>query len=230
MFGSIKVAIARTRAWSLRASILGLLAVVASPATTTASPAISYGNIDGVNRGTDACDPDAVFEKLKAEKFLVAPVDLRVRGIAVRVPYKVEENQKVGTHGFTRRVGNQRKFHAGTDLLGDEGEDIVAVVTGKVIATGSSETLGNYAILRTDVVIPPALPCAVDFVYAHMKSTANKGDVLAGAPIGKVGRTGNLEASIPTHLHIEVWVAPYAGGLEERIRLTRDIMALFRPY
>lgn len=230
MFKSMEVTTKWARVRSITALLFGLTSAAALPAAATASPVVSYGNIDGVNRGTDACNPDAVFEKLKAEKLLVAPLDLRVRGIAIRVPYKVEENQKVGTHGFTRRVGNERKFHAGTDLLGDEGEEIVAVVKGKVIAAGSSATLGNYAILRTDVVIPPALPCAVDFVYAHMKSTANTGDVLAGAPIGKVGRTGNLEASIPTHLHIEVWVAPYAGGLDERIRLTRDIMVLFRPY
>ena len=195
---------------------------------TFSSPQIDYGNVDGVNQGTDACNPDEVFAKMKQEKFLIPPVDLNVRGIAVRVPFKAKENREVGTHGFTRNDGT--KFHAGTDLIGDEGESVVAVTGGKVIAAGFSPTLGNYAILRTDVVIPPALPCAVDFVYAHLKSLAKTGEVVGGSKIGEMGRTGNLESNIPTHLHIEIWAGAYAPGLKARKMLTRDIIVLFRLF
>lgn len=192
------------------------------------SPQIEYGNVDGINEGTDACDPDEVFAKMKKEKLLIPPVDLNVRGIAVRVPYKAEENREVGTHGFTRNDG--AKFHAGTDLLGDEGESVLAVTSGRIIAAGLSQTLGNYAILRTDVVVPPALPCAIDVVYAHLQSPAKTGEVFAGTEIGKMGRTGNVESNIPTHLHIEIWVSGYSPGLEARKKFTRDIIVLFRPF
>jgi murein DD-endopeptidase MepM/ murein hydrolase activator NlpD len=194
-----------------------------------ASPNIDYGNIDGINEGTDACDPNDVYGKVKQEKLLIAPVDLRVRGIAVRVPYRAEDNRNIGTHGMTRNNGT--KFHAGTDLIGDEGESVAAVSSGTILAVGFQDHLGNYIILRSDVVIPPALPCAVDFVYAHLRSidvVAGK-KVNAGSKIATMGRTGNLSAETPTHLHIEFWAAPYTLGLDARKKHTRDMMELFNP-
>lgn len=195
-----------------------------------ASPQIEYGNVKGINRGTDACNPDDVFAKMKQEPFLIPPVDLNVRGIAVRIPYKAEENREVGTHGFTRNGGN--KFHAGTDLIGEEGESVVAVTKGKIIAASTSGKLGKFVILRTDVAVPPALPCAVDILYAHLQTHSVKEgeNVDAGSEIGKMGRTGNVDKNIPTHLHIEIWAAPYASGLEARKKFTRDIIILFRPF
>ena len=199
-----------------------------------ASPRIDYGNINGVNVGTDACKPDDVYKGLKQAHPWGTPVNLAVRGVTSRVPWRVEDNKEVGTHGYTRvEAGGTPKFHAGTDLLGDVGEPVLAVASGKVIAVGSApSSIGNYVILRTSFIVPPALPCAVDVVYAHLQiaSVTQNQEVSEGTEIGKMGRTGNLGDSIPTHLHIELWVAPYLPGLDARKQRTRNIMGgVFRP-
>src|SRR5262249_8851410 len=102
-----------------------------------------------------------------------------------------------------------------------------------VVAAGSAPaSIGNYVILRTSFIVPPALPCAVDVVYAHLQSAsvAQNQEVSEGTEIGKMGRTGNVSDGIPTHLHIELWVAPYLPGLDARKDRTRDIMGgVFRP-
>jgi murein DD-endopeptidase MepM/ murein hydrolase activator NlpD len=198
-----------------------------------ASPRIDYGYINGVNVGTDACRPDDVYNGLKQAHTWGTPVNLAVRGVTSRVPWRVEDNKEVGTFGYTRvEAGGTRRFHAGTDLLGDVGEPVLAVASGKIVAAGSSASIGNYVILRTSFIVPPALPCAVDVVYAHLQSasvTQNQ-EVSEGTEIGKMGRTGNLSDDIPTHLHIELWVAPYLPGLDARKQRTRDIMGgVFRP-
>ena len=210
-----------------------LVASLAGATSAVSSPRIEYGNIPGISAGTDACRPDDVYNGLKQARPWGAPVNLAVRGITSRIPWRVEDNREVGTHGFTRVEAGAPKFHAGTDLLGEIGESVRAVVSGKVLVARSepeSDTIGKYVILRASFIVPPALPCAVDILYAHLQSvsvTANQ-QVNEGAEIGKIGRTGNLNSSIPTHLHIELWTAPYRGGLLERIRLTRDIMEVFR--
>jgi murein DD-endopeptidase MepM/ murein hydrolase activator NlpD len=189
----------------------------------------------GINAGTDACKPDDVYKVLTDTPSWTPPLDMAVRGLTSRVPWRVEENKAVGTHGYTRNDPPRgRKFHAGTDLLADAGEQVKAVTSGKVIAAVASASLGalgNYVILRTSVIVPPALPCAVDIVYAHLQSVSVTGNqqVTAGAVLGKAGRSGNLDSSIPTHLHIELWASPYKRGAEARVQLTRDIMKVFPP-
>jgi murein DD-endopeptidase MepM/ murein hydrolase activator NlpD len=198
-----------------------------------ASPEIEYGNVDGINAGTDACRPDDVYDVLKRDRSWIPPLDLAVRGLTSRVPWRVEENRAVGTHGWTRSDPPRgQRFHAGTDLLADAGETVRAVTSGKIVAVASgSATLGTHVILRASAIVPPALPCAVDIVYAHLQSVSVARDqqIGSGAEIGKAGRTGNLAANIPTHLHIELWAAQYGAGAEARIRLTRDIMGIIRP-
>ncbi|GLR98619.1 MULTISPECIES: M23 family metallopeptidase [Bradyrhizobium] len=166
-----------------------------------ASPRINYGNINGVNAGTDACRPEDVYNGLKQAHFWAAPVNLQLRGVMSRVPWRVEDNREVGTYGYTRIAPDgTRKFHAGTDLLGDVGESVRAVAAGKIVATGSQpDSIGNYVILRSSFIVPPALPCAVDVVYAHLQRamvTQNL-EVSEGTEIGKMGRSGNL---VPTFL------------------------------
>ena len=196
-------------------------------APSFASPQIEYGNLGAIVNNGDQCDPDSVYSALQSQIGIVPPVDLVVRGIGARIPFKVEENREVGTHGFTRDGGG--KFHGGTDLVSDIGEAVLAVADGEIVAAVNSQgKFGNYIILRSSVIVPPALPCAVDIVYAHLSAIEiTSGQVLSGQTIGRVGRSGNLGDGIPTHLHIELWTTPYAGGLQNRILFTRDIMTLF---
>ena len=202
-----------------------------------ATPLVQYGNLDADVAASDACDVDRAYETMKQMGPLswTAPVDLRVRGIDVRIPYRGEANALVGTYGLTRKGSDGKaRFHAGTDLLADEGESVRAVADGEIVAvvTGSS-AFGTYVVLRVPVIVPPALPCAVDFYYAHLnKASVAKGDrVKAGEDLGTAGRTGyGGDASIPTHLHIEMWLGPYDRSLNVRQQRTRDIVSLFNWY
>ena len=212
--------------------VLAFALAVYGPARAT--PRVQYGNLDADIEGSDACDVDRAYETMKQMGPLswTAPVDLRVRGIDVRIPYRGEANALVGTYGLTRKGsdGNAR-YHAGTDLLADEGESVRAVADGEIVAvvTGSS-AFGTYVVLRIPVIVPPALPCAVDFYYAHLNEAAvAKGDrVKAGEVLGNAGRTGyGGDGSIPTHLHIEMWLGPYDRSLDVRKQRTRDIVPLF---
>lgn len=193
------------------------------------SPEIEYGNLQPLPPETSICPPDDVYEVIRAT-FLVPPVDLQVRGIAQRIPYRAEANPLVGSHGETRTNPNgTTRFHAGTDLLGERGETVRSIVSGEIVANGTSSQLGNFVILRGSAIVPPALPCAFDVLYAHLDTVGvSSGDkVEQGAALGAIGRTGNLSAGIPTHLHIELWVGPYQAGIDKRREFTRDIMKLF---
>jgi len=173
----------------------------------------------------EICQPDDVMNALK-ERFLVAPVDLEVRGLANRIPLRLDD---VGSHGETRLgADGQPRFHAGTDLLADENEPVFAVADGLVVAEGSSDILGNYVILRVLVAVPPLKACVNDFLYAHLSETAGLSgkEVTAGTTLGKVGRTGNV-AGTPAHLHIEYWTRTYLSGAQNRKDWTRDLMKLF---
>lgn len=209
-----------------RAVVAGLMVCIyCTP--LLASPRIEYGNLDANANAGNLCDPDLVYAALQYQIGYIPPVDLVVRGISARIPFKVEERREVGTHGFTRNGGG--KFHGGTDLIGDIGEEVLAIIDGEIVAAVNSQgKFGNYIILRTSVIVPPALPCAVDIVYAHLSVIdVSSGVVVPGQPIGRVGRSGISDDSIPTHLHIELWAAAYAQGLQNRILRTRDIMPLF---
>jgi len=193
------------------------------------SPEIEYGNLQPLPPGTSICPPDDVYEVIRAT-FLVPPVDLQVRGITQRIPYRAEANPLVGSHGETRTgTDGTTRFHAGTDLLGERGETVRSIVPGEIAATGTSPHLGNFVILRGSAIVPPALPCAFDVLYAHLDSIGvSSGDnVEQGAALGTIGRTGNLSPGIPTHLHIELWAGPYQAGLDKRREFTRDIMKLY---
>lgn len=173
----------------------------------------------------EICQPDDTMNALK-QRFLVAPVDLNVRGLAERVPLNLDD---VGTHGETRVDKNGNPvFHAGTDLLAEVGEPVLAVADGLVVAEGNSSALGKYVILRVLVAVPPLKACVNDFVYAHLSETAglNGKEVTAGTELGKVGQTGNAGGT-PPHLHIEYWTRSYLAGAENRKKWTRNLMDLF---
>lgn len=199
-----------------------------------ATPAIQYGNINVDIEGFDACAIERAYEAMRQMGPLswTAPVDLRVRGIDLRIPYRAEPNSLVGTYGLTRKdPDGGARFHAGTDFIADKGESVRAVASGVIVSVVSgSPAFGTYVVLRVPVIVPPALPCAVDFYYAHLSQVSViKGEqVDAGDVLGAVGRTGyDSDASIPTHLHIEMWLGPYDRSPTVRQQRTRDIVPLF---
>jgi len=94
------------------------------------------------------------------------------------------------------RVLNGRKeFHAGIDIGGPTGTNIVAAESGRVSYTGYMRGYGNVIILSHER--------GYSTVYGHnLVNLVKKGQyVKKGSIIGKVGRTGNASGS---HLHFEI--------------------------
>jgi len=94
------------------------------------------------------------------------------------------------------RVLNGRKeFHAGIDIGGPTGTNIVAAESGRVSYAGYMRGYGNIIILSHDR--------GYSTVYGHNSvNLVKKGQyVKRGSIIGKVGRTGNASGS---HLHFEI--------------------------
>ncbi|MGZ4278942.1 MAG: M23 family metallopeptidase [Solirubrobacteraceae bacterium] len=114
-----------------------------------------------------------------------------------------------GPHTYGQGFGVQRTGHTheGQDVMADCGLPLVATQAGTVKFAGSQALAGNYVVLS-------AADGSADYVYMHLRDPAlvKKGDpVVAGQPIGFVGRTGDATAC---HLHFEMWPAPgwYTGG------------------
>jgi len=100
------------------------------------------------------------------------------------------------TSPYGMRVINGRKeFHAGIDIGGPTGTNIVAAESGRVSYAGYMRGYGNVIILSHDG--------GYSTVYGHNSvNLVKKGQyVKKGSIIGKVGRTGNATGS---HLHFEI--------------------------
>jgi len=100
------------------------------------------------------------------------------------------------TSPYGMRVLNGRKdFHAGIDIAGPTGTNIVAAESGRVSYAGYMRGYGNVIILSHDG--------GYSTVYGHNSvNLVKKGQyVKKGSIIGKVGRTGNATGP---HLHFEV--------------------------
>jgi len=100
------------------------------------------------------------------------------------------------TSPYGVRVLNGRKeFHAGIDIGGPTGTNIVAAESGRVSYAGYMRGFGNVIILSHDG--------GYSTVYGHNSvNLVKKGQyVKRGSIIGKVGRTGNATGS---HLHFEI--------------------------
>ncbi len=79
--------------------------------------------------------------------------------------------------------GGKERFHAGTDLLTELCEKIVAVADSKVTVArhfGKNRFgLGNFVRIYIDVPVPPARNCMVMLQYAHL----NRVSVSSGANV-----------------------------------------------
>jgi len=100
------------------------------------------------------------------------------------------------TSPYGVRVLNGRKeFHAGIDIGGPTGTNIVAAESGRVSYAGYMRGYGNVIILSHNG--------GYSTVYGHnLVNLVKKGQsVKKGSVIGKVGRTGNATGA---HLHFEI--------------------------
>lgn len=137
-------------------------------------------------------------------------------------------NPRVGEFGKVRNGGT--RAHQGNDYKALKGQGVYAADDGTVSAAGFSDTYGNYIELAHkngagDVV-------SYTF-YAHLQSSTSLsvGDAVSGGQgIGGVGRTGNLDPSIPTHLHFEIRTRSMPGlGLGGRLDPAPHIKPDNRP-
>ena len=94
-----------------------------------------------------------------------------------------------------RVISGRKDFHAGIDIGGPTGTNIVAAESGRVSYAGYMRGYGNVIILSHDG--------GYSTVYGHNSvNLVKKGQyVKKGSVIGKVGRTGNATGS---HLHFEI--------------------------
>lgn len=104
----------------------------------------------------------------------------------------------VESSGFGFRehpIEGEIKFHYGTDLAANHGDEILAFADGKVHAAGTSDSYGNYIILSHEG--------NVKTLYAHMSSfeIAEGQEVKKGQLIGRVGQSG---VTTGPHLHFEL--------------------------
>ncbi len=97
---------------------------------------------------------------------------------------------------YSATLGDWR-FHNGIDITGNEGDQVVAALAGKVESVDESSMYGvRVVILHSS---------GIRTVYSNCANALVKnGDaVTAGAPIASVGR-GAFECLDPAHVHFEV--------------------------
>ncbi len=90
---------------------------------------------------------------------------------------------------------HKREFHAGIDIIGRAGTEIVAPAAGTVINRGRDRWLGNYLVLQHSEELRT--------IYGHLQeASVARGDrVRRGERIGRMGNTG---LSTSSHLHYSV--------------------------
>lgn len=91
-------------------------------------------------------------------------------------------------------IQNEVKYHYGTDLAANTGEEIHAFADGKIYAIGENDSFGKYVIIdHAD---------GYRTLYAHCsKHCKGSGEVKKGDVIALVGETG---AATGPHLHFEL--------------------------
>lgn len=115
-----------------------------------------------------------------------------------KLPFEYEspvEGSKSSGFGYRLHpIQNEIKYHYGTDLAANVGEEIHAFADGKIYAVGENDSFGKYVIVdhiegyRT--------------IYAHCsKHCVSCGSVKKGDVIALAGETG---AATGPHLHFEL--------------------------
>lgn len=96
--------------------------------------------------------------------------------------------------GRVHPISGEYKFHAGTDVGADYGEDIICPEDGTVIFAGEKGGYGNAAIVQ--------FPDGTQLLVGHCQdlSVSEGQTITKGALLGHVGSTGN---STGPHVHVE---------------------------
>ncbi len=104
------------------------------------------------------------------------------------------------TSGFGTRVSpftNQKQFHAGIDIAGERGTDVVAPAQGKVVFSGSRGPLGKSIIIDHGYGIRTQYGHS-DTIYVKTGETVQRGQ--------RIASLGNSGRSTGPHLHYVVEV------------------------
>ena len=136
------------------------------------------------------------------------------------------DNPAVGDFGMVRDGG--LRPHQGIDLVGTSYSLALAADAGEVTFVGRREGYGLMVEIghrndRGQLVSWTA--------YTHLSATSvnQGGRVSAGQQVGQLGRTGNVPADSPTHLHFEIRTQSMPGqGLGGRLDPTWQFPQLIR--
>lgn len=145
-----------------------------------------------------------------------------LRGAAVRIERHILRTGgvtgQVGSFGYTRRDSNGgRKMHSGVDLLARQGAWVYAAHSGIVTRADGRDEHGYGNLVKIVQSMEPTgnevQVGAWGTRYAHLDGIiVNLGAyVTRGERIGRVGRTGNVSAGVPTHLHFELRTRAWGG-------------------
>lgn len=129
--------------------------------------------------------------------FPIAAIPIQV--FPVRGPFSF------GSSGSRFGAGRPGHIHQGQDLSASCGTPLVAIKKSRVLYNQWDGGGGNYVVLHN-------VGTNTNYVYMHMirRSPLKVGQfVAAGAPIGRVGNTGQ---SSGCHLHFEYWIGPWQTG------------------
>lgn len=107
----------------------------------------------------------------------------------------------------TRRLFDL-EFHDGLDIGAAEGARVVASALGRVVATGSSESAGNYVMVKHLF--------GFETFYAHLSQVSTRKGRLVH-PFRRIGSVGSTGRATGPHLHFEIHL--FARSLPPRILL-----------
>ena len=148
--------------------------------------------------------PAAVTEAVEAFRESQEPYD--ELGVPLDVSYDVPELgiayvspiAAATSSGFGYRMHpleGMTKFHYGTDLAANSGDDIVSFADGTVTETGEDEESGQYITIRHEN------GCETKYAHCSVIYVSEGQAVHAGEKIALVGATGQVTGP---HLHFEL--------------------------
>ncbi len=116
-------------------------------------------------------------------------------------PFRIPVDGKI-TSGFSVRKRPEAllpislEVHKGIDFGSPAGTRVYSTAPGVVRSVGSSETFGNYVIVRHLL--------GLESYYAHLsKTSVKKGDIIVFRSVRTIGTVGSTGRATGPHLHFE---------------------------
>lgn len=139
------------------------------------------------------------------------PLRCRTSGdVAIGIIRDGGSTGRVGSYGYTRDDG--AKLHSGVDLVAEAGSPVFAAHEGRVDRVGEQLTPpprgGGYGV-RVYLEHDDGRTVTI---YAHLCGATVKINekLKPGYLLGWVGRSGNVDRDVPTHVHFEVRIDGHA--------------------